>query len=40
VGAGGALIALLLKSHRSLNRDIFLKNIEKEYEMNIEKVIV
>ncbi len=40
VGAGGALIALLLKSHRSLNRDTFLKNIEKEYERNIEKVMV
>jgi uncharacterized protein (TIGR00303 family) len=39
VGAGGALIALLLKLNGSLNKNAFLKNIEKEYERNIEKVM-
>jgi len=39
VGAGGALIALLLKLNGSLNKNAFLKKIEKEYERNIEKVM-
>ena len=40
VGSGGALITLLLKSNGSLDRDTFLRNIEKEYESNIEKLMV
>lgn len=39
VGSGGALIALLLKLNRSLNRDTFLRNIEGEYERNIENIM-
>src|SRR5206468_9098813 len=40
VGSGGALITSLLKSNGSLDRDSFLRNIEKEYERNIEKLIL
>ena len=40
VGSGGALITMLLKSNGSLNKDTFLRNIEKEYERNIEKLMV
>ena len=40
VGSGGALITMLLKSNGSLNKDTFLRNIEKEYETNIEKLMV
>jgi NaMN:DMB phosphoribosyltransferase len=40
VGSGGALITLLLKSNGSLDRDTFLTNIEKEYERNIEKLML
>jgi uncharacterized protein (TIGR00303 family) len=40
VGSGGALIALLLKLNRSLDRDTFLRNIEEEYERNIENIMV
>jgi uncharacterized protein (TIGR00303 family) len=40
VGSGGSLITLLLKSNRSLDRDIFLRKLEEEYEKNIENVIV
>jgi len=29
-----------LKSNGSLNKDTFLRNIEKEYERNIEKLMV
>ena len=38
VGSGGALITLLLKSNGILDRYTFLKNIENEYERNIEKL--
>jgi hypothetical protein len=31
---------MLLKSNGSLNKDTFLRNIEKEYERNIEKLMV
>jgi len=34
------LITLLLKSNGSLDRDTFLRNIEKEYERNIEKLML
>ena len=40
VGSGGALIALILKLNRSLDRDTFLRNIEEEYERNIENIMV
>src|SRR5918994_1434659 len=40
VGSGGALIAMLLKLNRSLDRDSFLRNIEEEYERNIENIMV
>lgn len=40
VGSGGTLIALLLKLNRSLDRDTFLRNIEEEYERNIENIMV
>ena len=40
VGSGGALITLLLKSNLSLHKDMFLRNIEKEYEKNIESLMV
>lgn len=40
VGSGGALISLVLKSNRSIDRATFLNNIEKEYERNIEKLNV
>lgn len=40
VGSGGALIALLLKLNRSLDRDTFLRNVEEEYERNIENIMV
>jgi NaMN:DMB phosphoribosyltransferase len=40
VGSGGALISLVLKSDRSIDRSTFLNNIEKEYERNIEKLNV
>jgi hypothetical protein len=39
VGSGGALITLLLKLNRSLDRDTFLRNIEEEYERNIENIM-
>jgi uncharacterized protein (TIGR00303 family) len=40
VGSGGALITLLLKLNGLLDRHTFLRNIEKEYEKNIEKLLV
>lgn len=40
VGSGGALITLLLKSNEFLDRATFLRNVEKEYERNIEKLMV
>jgi len=40
VGSGGALITMLLKSNGAINKDTFLRNIEKEYERNIEKLMV
>jgi len=30
---------MLLKSNGSLNKDTFLRNIEKEYQRNIEKLM-
>ena len=40
VGSGGAIIALLLKLNRSLDKDTFLRKLEDEYEKNIENIIV
>jgi uncharacterized protein (TIGR00303 family) len=40
VGSGGALITLLLKSNEFLDRATFLRNVEKEYERSIEKLMV
>ncbi len=40
VGSGGTLITLLLKSNEFLDRATFLRNVEKEYERNIEKLMV
>ena len=39
VGCGGALIALIMKLNRSLDRDTFLRYIEGEYERNIENIM-
>ena len=40
VGSGGALLTLLLKLNRSLDKDIFLGKLEEEYEKNIENIVV
>ena len=40
VGSGGAIITLLLKLNRSLDKDIFLRKLEDEYEKNIENIVV
>jgi uncharacterized protein (TIGR00303 family) len=40
VGSGGALLTLLLKLNRSLDKDIFLRKLEDEYEKNIENIVV
>jgi NaMN:DMB phosphoribosyltransferase len=40
VGSGGAIITLLLKLNRALDKDIFLRKLEDEYEKNIENIVV
>ena len=40
VGSGGALLTLLLKLNGSLDKDIFLRKLEEEYEKNIENIVV
>ncbi|HJR85398.1 MAG TPA: TIGR00303 family protein [Nitrososphaeraceae archaeon] len=40
VGSGGAIITLLLKLNKSLDKDIFLRKLEDEYEKNIENIVV
>jgi len=40
VGSGGALLTLLLKLNRSLDKDIYLGKLEEEYEKNIENIVV
>jgi uncharacterized protein (TIGR00303 family) len=40
VGSGGALLTLLLKLGKSLDKDIFLGKLEEEYEKNIENIVV
>jgi len=40
VGSGGALLTLLLKLNGSLEKDIFLRKLEEEYEKNIENIVV
>jgi uncharacterized protein (TIGR00303 family) len=40
VGSGGTIIALLLKLNKSLDKDIFLRKLEDEYEKNIENIVV
>lgn len=40
VGSGGALLTLLLKLNRSLDKDIFLGKLEEEYEKNIENIVI
>lgn len=40
VGSGGALLTLLLKVNKSLDKDHFLGKLEEEYERNIENFVV